>query len=102
MKHLQRGGELDGQVRDHHLTYQSLTEAVQSKCYICTIFWDFRLSQNTDTEPNELKGTEYFLGRLELEDGLITLSIVIQSKGVHDEVIFNLIDAESAKSTSFC
>lgn len=68
MKVLQQGAEAETWVQDHYLTYQSLTDAVQSKCYICTIFWDFCLSQKTTTEVNGSKGTNYYLWREEYEE----------------------------------
>lgn len=37
-----------------------------------------------------------------VHEGLNILSIGIQSQGVQNTVMFSLVDAESAKSTSFC
>ncbi len=76
--------------RDHHLTAESLREAVRSKCYICTLYWD-RMSQGSAAAPVVFRATMY--NSLE-EDGTFNLWISPLDEPLPN-VMFTLIDAES-------
>lgn len=86
----------------HHLDFQSFSEAVHSKCYICTIVWGCYFLKESSRSSKRLRGMGWSWQEKEGEDGVLHFFIQIYPKGYADSapkrVMFRMMRSEGSNS----
>ncbi|KAF7511138.1 hypothetical protein GJ744_005369 [Endocarpon pusillum] len=93
-----------GFAKTHHNDMKSLTEAVRSRCYICTIVWDchFTDKKAATASRTDFRRTGWTWQRDEPEEGVVCFSVDISitmadANYVTKQVFFRLVDCEGSK-----